>query len=260
MKPVWAMLAGVLLLASCGGVKDGIVIAAGTTLDDSGFLEALVAEYQAEFPDRQVVVVGRSSAEAISLGTAGSADLLITHAPVLEAEFISSGLSSRVVELFESDFYLVAPPEIAAELAGKTVAEVLLGLVDRTIDADFVSRGDESGTHHRERALWEAVGGVPHEASWYLETGQGMGPTLQIAGQKGAVALTEAGSFLSVNELSLAVVATSGPALPNVYRAILPKGAGVETTLFLDWVLAHPALVASVNIDLFGRPVYRSLP
>jgi tungstate transport system substrate-binding protein len=247
-------------LASCGGVKDGIVIAAGTTLDDSGFLGALVAEYQAEFPDRQVVIVGRSSAEAISLGTAGSADLLITHAPVLEAEFISAGLSSRDVALFESAFYLVAPPEIAAELAGQTVAEVLLGLVDRTIDADFVSRGDQSGTHHREQALWEPAGGVPHEATWYLETGQGMGPTLQIASQKGAVALTEAGSFLSVGELALVVVETSGPGLPNVYRAILPKGASVEAALFVDWVVAHPALVGSVNTDLFGSPVYRSLP
>ena len=254
------MLVGVALLTtSCvAPTHDNIVLAAGTTLVDSGFLDALVEAYEAEFPDRTVSVVGRSTAEVLALGGAGSADILITHDPSQEVSFIAAGLSQRHEIVFISDYTLVAPPDVAQGWAGYSLDQALFGLVDRTVDIEFVSRGDLSGTHHRELRIWSNVGGVPHEAAWYLEVGQGMGAALQVASQRGAVTFSERGAFLATAGLDLQEVKLSGAPFANPYRAIVPLGASNEAELFLDWLDANEGLVRRVNEELFGVQVYRS--
>jgi len=254
------VLVGVALVAaSCAApTNDNLVLAAGTTLVDSGFLDALVEAYEAEFPDRTVSVVGRSTAEVLALGGAGSADILITHDPTQEVSFIAAGLSQRHEIVFISDFMLVAPPDVAKGWAGYSLDQALVGLVDRTVDIEFVSRGDLSGTHQRELRLWSNVGGVPHEAAWYLETGQGMGATLQVASQRGAATFSERGAFLATAGLDLQEVGLSGAPFANPYRAIVPLGASSDAEHFLDWLNDNERLVRRVNEELFGNQVYRT--
>ena len=128
MKMRSVLIAVALFLAGCGGGQAEIVVAVGTTLDDSGFMGALVRAYETEFPDREVVVVGRSSPEVLALGGAGSADLLITHAPREEAAFVADGLALRSEQVFGSQFVLVAPSDVAIELQGMEIGQVLQGL------------------------------------------------------------------------------------------------------------------------------------
>jgi tungstate transport system substrate-binding protein len=253
-------LIGVALVASSCAVpsNETLVLAAGTTLVDSGFLDALVEAYEAEFPERTVSVVGRSTAEVLALGGAGSADILITHDPLQEEAFIAGGLSRRDETVFESEFLLVAPPAIARLMGGSSLDEALLRLVDRTVDVEFVSRGDLSGTHQRELGIWANIGGVPHEAAWYLETGQGMGATLQVASQKSAATFSERGAFLATAGLDLQEVNLLDVPLANPYRAIVPVGVSDEAEHFLDWLLVNEALVKRVNDQLFGTQVYRT--
>jgi tungstate transport system substrate-binding protein len=203
-------------------------------------------------------VVGRSTAEVLALGGAGSADILITHDPLQEEAFIAGGLSRRDETVFESEFLLVAPPAIARLMGGSSLDEALLRLVDRTVDVEFVSRGDLSGTHQRELGIWANIGGVPHEAAWYLETGQGMGATLQVASQKSAATFSERGAFLATAGLDLQEVNLLDVPLANPYRAIVPVGVSDEAEHFLDWLLVNEALVKRVNDQLFGTQVYRT--
>lgn len=254
-----ALIGVTLVAASCAvPSNENLVLAAGTTLVDSGFLDALVEAYEAEFPDRTVSVVGRSTAEVLALGGAGSADILITHDPSQEEAFIAGGLSRRDEIVFESEFLLVAPPAIALLLAGSSLDQALLGLVDRTVDVEFVSRGDLSGTHQRELGIWVNIGGVPHEAAWYLETGQGMGATLQVASQRGAVSFSERGAFLGTAGLDLQEVALLDVPLANPYRAIVPVSASDGAEHFIDWLNANEGLLDRVNDELFGTQVYRT--
>ena len=259
MRPVIVGLVAASLLAlSCGGSDERVIVAAGTTLVDSGILDELVVEFEASEPGVNVSVVARATAEVLELGARGAADVLITHAPAREAAFLAAHPEAVAAPLFSSRFLLVGPPEVAASLDGLSPQEAFTRIASSSMS--FVTRADGSGTHERELALWAATGIEP-SGPWYRETGQGMGLSLQVADQTGALILVEEGSYLAAaDRLSLVPVALTGQggsALDNPYTAIVVSGAAGARSL-VAWLTSAEgrAALARANLTAFGTSVF----
>ncbi|MDH3463702.1 MAG: substrate-binding domain-containing protein [Acidimicrobiia bacterium] len=253
----------VVLGVSCTAAGNRVIVAAGTTLVDSGLIDAVADVYEETHPGTQISIMGESTKLILELGRQGAADLLIVHAPVQEQEFVSEGHASESVPIVESRFVLIGPPELAAEFAGLTVERAFARVANEELP--FVSRGDNSGTHDRELAVWAGLGYDPFRFAWYLQTGQGMGPTIQVADQRSAVTLAEYGAFLAATgSISLVDLRLAPDDLANPYSALVassganPSGA----TAFLEW-LGSPdgkRAIEDVNRELFGEVVYQPIP
>jgi tungstate transport system substrate-binding protein len=205
------------------------VIGAGTTIVDSGFADALADRYETA----DIAVVGGSSRELLALLDAGAIDVAITHHPEAEAEYLSEhpGVSSSVV--FSSSFVFAADAAVADEgLRSLGITELLVRIASDGLT--FVSRGDGSGTAAAEQRLWSAAGVNPG-GEWYLETGQGMGFTLQVVDQLDGITLAELGAVVaSVDRLDL--VYWSPADLDNPYRATVGDDAPDAAGEFVEWL------------------------
>lgn len=258
MRLAGLLLAGLLLAAGCGpSASDRVITAAGTTLVDSGFLNELAKMYEADSAHGELSIVGESTRQVLELGRRGGADLLITHAPDAEQAFVAENETVAHELVFTSKFVLVGPEEQARELDGLTAPEALARIAGG--GQPFVSRGDGSGTHVAELALWDAAGVEPSAESWYDETGQGMGLTLQVADQRAAWTLAEVGAFLAAEPTVSLRPITLASDPENPYHAIVVEGdASAAAVRFIDW-LATPdgrRAIVDVNEMLFGRVVY----
>ncbi|MDH3259527.1 MAG: substrate-binding domain-containing protein [Acidimicrobiia bacterium] len=260
MKRIGLIAAIAALVLSACATPVRVIVAAGTTLVDSDILDGLVALYETDHPDVDLSVVGESTAQVLELGRRGGADLLITHAPDLEADFVAEGLAASYEPVLASRFVLAGPAGTGPGIPS-TVVDALREIARR---GDlFVSRSDGSGTHRKELELWSLAGVDPAGLPWYLETGQGMGLTLQVADQRQAFVLSELGAFLAAAPfLSLEIVPLrDDPVLVNPYQIIVVKGSPAESgaAAFAAWLRSAGgrAAIISANRDLFGEVVYQ---
>lgn len=248
------------LVAACGGGAGRLVLAAGTTTVDSGLVPALVAEYLAGAPGPRISIVGLPTRQVLALGEAGEAGLLITHEPDLEEAFLAAHPDALAAPAFSSRFVLVGPPDQTIVVAGTPIDEALRRIA--VAGAAFVTRNDGSGTHAKERELWNLAGVEPDGEPWYMATGQGMGFTLQVADQRGAFTLAEEGAFVaSADGLDLVVVPVTAPdgLLENPYRIIAVDGDDPAAVGFVTWLTSAVgrAALRDADLRLFGREVYR---
>ncbi len=212
---------GISLLAACGRGGGELILATTTSTENSGLLEVLVPLYERETGDR-VKVIAVGSGAAIALGERGDADVLLVHSPAAEEAFVAAGYGVGRARVMFNDFIIVGPPDDPAGIAESGDAALALGAIAAR-GAAFVSRGDDSGTHARERQLWAAAGlATPSVGEWYRETGQGMGATLTIAQESGAYTLCDRATWLAVSDpRSLALVVEGDERLFNIYHVIL---------------------------------------
>jgi tungstate transport system substrate-binding protein len=245
-----------VLIASCGGTGR-VVVAAGTTAVDSGLIDALVDAYEAESPGVQLSVVGRATLDVLELGARGEADLLITHAPQLEAEYLAEH-GGEATAVFSSSYLLIGPAERVGDLDGLSPDAAFAEIAAR--EWTFVTRADGSGTYERERAIWGDAGIDPDGAEWYVATGQGMGFSLQVADQRDAFIFVEAGTLAVADVVTLRPVALADAeaTLVNPYTAIVPEGAPSASTGFVAWMTSSGgrAALAEANAELFGATVF----
>ncbi len=257
-------VAAVVLASACasaGGAADRIVVAAGTTVVDSGLVDELVAVYRRSHPSApRFSVVAAGSTEVLALGERGAADLLLSHLPAAEDRFLGDHPQAEARAVFASRFVLVGPDGQDVVAPGMDPIDAFAAIAGR--GARFVSRADRSGTNEREREIWRRAGIEPAGRSWYLETGQGMGFTLQVADQRGAFTLSELGAFRRASQtLGLVAVDLRDPErlLANPYRAIVvDPGATPEASAFVEW-LAGPdgrSAIVDANEKLFAEVVY----
>lgn len=258
----WLGLLAVLAIgAACGaGASDRVIVAAGTTLVDSGLIDAVVAEYEDLHPGVEVSVVAEPTSLALELGRRGAADLLIVHAPDQEAAFVDDGYVFQTSPFAESRYVLVGPPDAGSPIRGAPVVEAFGAIA--SAGETFVSRGDMSGTHERELSIWMASGLDPESEPWYLESGQGMGHTLLIADQRAGFALSELGAFLeSETTLSLVDYRVTGDELVNPYTAYVVRDGGNRPGALelLEWLgsVEGASAITDVNLRLFGEIVYQ---
>ena len=247
-----------VLVAGCGGGGTRVIVAAGTTLVDSGVLDEVVGDYEREHPGVNVSVVGDATARALDLGRHGAAEVLITHAPTAEAAFVAEGNAARYEPLMTSRFVLVGPPDRAALLSGLTPEEAFARIAGE--GWEFVTRADGSGTEAAERSIWNVIGIDPSGELWYTATGLGMGDTLQVADQRGAFTLAEEGTFLSASPVLSLVSADliASDRLVNPYHVTLVVGSSAEAEGFVDWLTSGEggAAIVAANQARFGVQIF----
>ena len=199
--------------------SETITLATTTSTRDSGLLDELVPMFEKQ-SDIQVKVIAVGTGQALAMGRRGDADVLLTHAPAAEQQFMDDGHGSDRWPVMHNDFVLVGPKSNPAGIVVKTnIAEALRAI--RTSQSAFVSRGDDSGTHMKERAIWKAASAKP-SGDWYIEAGGGMAHTLRLASEKQAYTLADRGTFLALKDgLELVVACEHDPLLRNPYAVIL---------------------------------------
>lgn len=256
-----ALLATLATVACGSGDRRGgrLVIASTTSTEDSGLFDVLIPAFEAAHPGVDAVVVAVGSGEALELGRQGDADVLLVHSPAAESVFVAEGHGFDRQPVMYNDFVIVGPALDPAGIRGLDDAARALGRI-AAAQATFVSRGDQSGTHMRELALWRAAGIHP-TGSWYVDAGQGMGEVLGIASELGAYTLTDRGTYLFLSErLALDVLVEGDPRLRNEYSVILvARAANPEAArAFHEWIRgpAAQALIGEYGVDRFGRPLF----
>jgi tungstate transport system substrate-binding protein len=205
-----------LLFAVGCSRKDGPVILATTSsVGNSGLLDAVLPEYRAATVRPLLVGSGR----ALDMLAAGTADVVISHAPARETTALASHPDWRYRKILYNDFLIVGPAE---DPAGVRAASDVVDAMTRIArsPSTFLSRGDESGTHERERELWAAAGATP-DASHLVVAGAGMGQTLRIASSSGAYTLTDRGTYDALKaSVKLVVLSEGDPRLLNTYAVV----------------------------------------
>lgn len=255
-------VAGSLLAAGCssdaGADSSEAILATTTSTQDSGLLDELVPDFEEEF-DCTIKTVAVGSGEALQMGERGDADVLLAHSPAAEEEFMAAGHGLSRDPVMHNDFVIVGPGSDPADVGGAAdAADALARIADST--APFASRGDDSGTHTKELALWEEAGVEP-SGDWYFETGQGMGETLTIAGQKSAYALTDRGTFLATANLDSEILYEGSDDLQNYYHVIVvdrgeePVPCAEE---FASWLQAPQVQerIGRFGVEEYGEPLF----
>jgi len=177
-----------------------LILATTTSTQDSGLLDVLVPLFEEETGYTvQVIAVG--TGQALQMGQEGNADVLLVHAPASEKTFMADGFGTDRFLVMHNDFIIVGPAADPAGINGGAVAVDALTKIYES-GSPFISRGDKSGTHSKELALWKAAGLDPatEKPAWYSESGQGMGATLTIASEKAAYTITDRATYLATKE------------------------------------------------------------
>lgn len=221
-KPLYLVLYIGLLLSSsslwAAHANPLIRLATTTSTDNSGLLNYLLPNFEKE-TGYQVHVIAVGTGKALRMGRDGDVDVLLVHAPPAEQKFIDEGYEEQRISVMYNDFVIVGPPDDPAGLDKAKSAKEAMGRI-ASHQATFVSRGDDSGTHKKERSIWKSVGVEPL-GQWYREAGQGMGKVLQITAEMNGYTLTDRGTWLAYeNKTPLRIVFEKDPALFNPYSII----------------------------------------
>lgn len=216
------LLVPALALAACGGgdTPSRLRLATTTSTENSGLLAHLLPEFE-ERNGVEVQVVAVGTGKALRLGERGDADVVLVHARDREDAFLAAGHASERHDVMWNDFVVLGPSDDPAGVRGaKDPARALR----KTHDAGsvFVSRGDDSGTHIRERGLWEKAGVEPRDNANYLESGQGMGACLTIADEKRSYVLADRGTYIAFRDrIDLEVLVEGHASLRNPYGVLV---------------------------------------
>ncbi len=263
---ILAALAGFGLLAGIHPAKaqdKSIVVASTTSTQDSGLFGSILPLFK-EKTGIDVKVVAQGTGQALETARRGDAEVVFVHAKAQEEKFVAEGFGVKRFDVMYNDFVLIGPKADAAQVKGsKDVVEALKAIHAK--GAPFVSRGDKSGTHSAELALWKAAGLEPAAAkpAWYREIGQGMGAALNTAAAMGAYVLADRGTWISFkNKGDLEIAVEGDKRLFNQYGIILvnpEKHASVKKDLgqaFIAWVLSAEGQTAIAAYKIEGQQLF----
>ena len=274
MKTIrWSILLILLLILVACGAKEPEVLRLATTTStaDSGLLEAILPAFEEEYNAR-VDVVAVGTGQAITLGEAGDADIILVHARAREDAFVADGHGLYRADVMYNDFVLVGPTADPAGVSGMaSVTEAMAAIA--AASAPFASRCDDIGTQTKELSLWEKAGITPTaDNGWYNSLGQGMGDTLTFANESGAYTLTDRATFLALqaNLTDLAImvggdsIADNGDAnLLNPYGVIPvnPDKEGINNDLaedFVTWITSEETQTAigEFGVEQYGQSLF----
>lgn len=194
-------------------------LATTTSIDNSGLPGTLHPPFEKKY-GVHIDVIAAGTGKALRLGRNGDVDVVIVHAPAAEISFVEQGFGIERLSLMHNDFIILGPPGDAAQLLQTTTLQQALRQLSN-FGSQFVSRGDNSGTHQKEMMLWQSAGIQP-QGTWYISAGQGMAAVLQIANDKLAYTLSDRGTYLTQkHRLSLMPVFTGADELFNPYHVII---------------------------------------
>lgn len=240
-----------------------LILATTTSTQDSGLLDVLIPMFE-KATGYKVKPIAVGSGQAMAMGQRGEADVLLVHAPDSEKKFMADGLGVNRQLVMHNDYVVVGPPEDPAKLNGtRKAADGFRKLAEAK--ALFVSRGDNSGTHQWEMKLWKSISLEPKGQSWYQETGQGMGATLNVAAEKKGYTLTDRGTYLSLkSKLGLDILMEGDEALLNVYHVMqvnpakFPKVNAEGARAFVEFMVGKEAqaTIEKFGVDRYGQPLF----
>jgi tungstate transport system substrate-binding protein len=253
---------GLLLLACLPlhAQEKFITLASTTSTEQSGLFGHILPIFQKK-TGLQVRVVAVGTGQALDIGRRGDADVVFVHARPLEDKFMSEGHGVRRYDVMYNDFVLIGPKSDPAGISGSKDIVGAFKKIKAT-QAPFVSRGDRSGTHFAELALWESAG-ISDKGPWYRETGQGMGPALNTAAAMDAYLLSDRGTWLSFRNRRDLVIAVEGDKrLFNQYGIMLvnpEKHPNVKKEwgqAFVDWVISPQGQRAIADYRIDGEQLF----
>lgn len=240
-----------------------IIVQSATSIQNSGLYDHLLPLFEAE-NDINVRIVSVGTGQALRNAKKCDAELVIVHSKIDEEKFVINGFGSQRYDLMYNDFILVGPKDDLAQIrTAKTTVEAFQKIA--AAKASFASRSDDSGTHKAERRFWRAAGATPKDTSgkWYLETGLGMGATLNFAVQADAYALTDRASWLTFKNKTTHMPLYQGdPALFNQYGVVLvsqthcPTIKAVKSRIFVDWLLSPKGQTAIATFQHENKPLF----
>ncbi len=195
-----------------------IILATTTSTQDSGLLDEILPIFEKE-NNVKVKTIAVGTGQALEMGTKGEADVLLVHAPKSEEALVTSGDAVNRKRVMYNDFILVGPKDNPAGVSGDDVKAAFQKITE--VKSNFITRGDDSGTHKKELGIWTAANIQP-TGDTYISTGQGMGASLQIANEKDGYILTDRATWLAQekNLTNLKIVVEGGKDLMNIYHVM----------------------------------------
>jgi tungstate transport system substrate-binding protein len=240
-----------------------IILSTTTSTENSGLLAYILPDFT-EKTGIEVRVVAVGTGKALQMGRDGEADVLLVHAKPSEEAFVAEGHSAERFDVMYNDFVIIGPADDPANLS-ETGTEIVPSFEALNASgAPFVSRGDDSGTHKKEKSLWEAAGIVP-EGDAYISAGKGMGDVIQMADELQAYTMSDRATYLSMSDnIDLDIIVEGDPILFNQYgvMAVNPdKNDAINSEgaqAFIDWILSEKTqeLISGFGIEEFGQPLF----
>jgi tungstate transport system substrate-binding protein len=258
-------LIGLMICPSAEAAKSknkNVILSTTTSTQDSGLLDVLVPLFEKQ-TGYTVKTVSIGTGQALALAAKGDADVALVHAPSLEKKYVADGklLNRRLV--MYNDFVIIGPKEDPAKIKSAKTALAALKLIEQS-KSPFVSRGDNSGTHNLEKALWKEAGIQP-KGDWYIEAGQGMGATLAIANERNAYTITDRGTYLALcKRVTLPILVEGDRLLLNVYSVMEvnptngPRVNAVGGKAFADFMVAPQtqSVIKGFGVEKFGQSLF----
>ena len=261
MQSAQAAIISVALLSTSVTVQaQSIVVASTTSTEQSGLFSYLLPEFKkASGIDVNVVALG--TGQAIDLGRRGDADVLFVHDKVAEEKVVAEGFVVKRFEVMYNDFVVVGPASDPVNARGSDVVEALKKIA--AANAEFISRGDKSGTHAAELRFWKMADLADKQGSGYKSCGCGMGPALNMASSSNAYALTDRGTWLNFkNRGDLKVLVEGDKRLFNQYGVMLvnpakhPNVKVAEGQKFIDWLISSTGQGVIASYKIGGEQLF----
>ena len=242
-----------------------LTMATTTSTDDTGLLDELAPKFTAA-TGIELRWTATGTGKALKLGENCDVDVLLVHAPAAEMTFVEAGFGVDRKEIMYNDFVIIGPPDDPAGIKGKSIKDAL-GAIEAS-KAVFVSRGDNSGTHKKELSLWKAADlPVPEKESWYVQTGQGMLKTINVAAEKSGYTMTDRGTYIKYEDSMkgnppLKIMVEGDKALLNQYSAIAvspqhcPDVKNDLAEAFIEWITSADAQKAIGDFKLLGKTLF----
>ena len=257
------LLAGFMSPCLAAEAQKTIILATTTSTQDSGLLDVLIPVFEKE-TGYFVKTIAVGSGQAMAMGQKGEADVLLVHSQDAEKKFMAEGYGTSRRLVMHNDFIIVGPPSDPAGLKAATSSIEAFKKIAAS-QSLFMSRGDNSGTHSKEKSIWKAAAINPEGQTWYQQTGLGMGQTLSVSAEKKAYTLADRGTYLALKKnLGLDILNEGDTRLLNIYSVIeldpikFPKINVEGGKAFADFMLAPKtqAIVGVFGVEKFGSPLF----
>jgi tungstate transport system substrate-binding protein len=262
------ILFGILVLLAGGSSvtqaqEKTLILATTTSTQDTGLLDVLIPIFEKK-TGYFVKTIAVGSGQAMTMGQKGEADVLLVHSPAAEMKFMEDGFGVSRRLVMHNDYIIAGPGDDPAKIKGlKSAAEAFKKIA--AAQALFVSRGDNSGTHSKEREVWK-VAGVKYEGEkWYQQTGLGMGQTLNVAAEKKGYTLADRGTYLALAKtLKLGILVEGDAVLLNIYHVMevnpqkWPKANIAGAKAFADFMISKETqeIIKTYGVDKYGSPLF----
>jgi len=263
-KILFTLVLFVILITtiSAKAAQKTVILATTTSTQDSGLLDVLIPVFEKDSAYK-VKTISVGSGQAIKMGEKGEADVLLVHSPEAEKKFMDAGFGITRRLVMHNDFVIVGSANDPAKIKGLSSVEALKKIASSA--SVFVSRGDNSGTHAKEKGLWKAAAINPEGNKWYQSSGSGMGQSLNIAAEKKGYILTDRGTYLALKKnLNLVILSEGDSKLLNIYHVIelnqqrYPKINAAGGKSFADFMISKKAqeVIKTFGIQKFGAPLF----